>query len=647
MLKTLREQFKHLKWILWFVVFLFVFFIFVDWGTGRARARSGLSGLAAKVGGVSITEAQFIRELRGTEERYRQIYGKQYDGLRDQIDLGSITIGNMIDRYLMIEEARALGLTVTDKEVLEKIISYPVFKRSDGSFVGEQLYERILRANQSSPEEFEQSLRNEILLEKMRKALSAGVYISDANVERTFRQRNESASFDVLLVPADRALAETTATDTEARAFYDKNLTKFAHSQQRQLRYLLVDEAKLRRNLSAPAAEIEKYYAAHPGEFQQAEQVRARHILIRPKSQEAAGWNEALSRAQDVHTKAVAPGADFAALARQYSEDPGSKEGGGDLGWFARGRMVKEFEDAVFALNPGQVSGPVKSQFGYHVIRLEERKPGSARPLAEVRDIIRDKLVEGQADSEGSKRATTLRAKIDAGKLASDEQWRALADDVVTSNVTPYFGQGEVIPGLGRDPELIAEVMAAKESAVGGPRRSARGWIIYRVAKVRPAGTSSFDDAKEEARDGARRGKALEQLRQTLDAKRAALAASPLAQQAATLGGTAQTVTDHRREAQVTGIGSSKPLDDAVFATAVGSLTPATIVADHGVAVAKVTAKKVADPQAFAREKATLRASLVNDEVQRLLTALLSEAKRESNVTINPDVVDRFKPKRG
>jgi peptidyl-prolyl cis-trans isomerase D len=647
MLKTLREQFKHLKWILWFVVFLFVFFIFVDWGTGRARARSGLAGLAAKVGDVSITETQFIRELRGTEDRYRQLYGKQYDSVRDQIDFATITIGNMINRFLMIEEAHALGLTVTDQEVLDRIMSYPVFKRSDGSFVGDQLYERILRANQSSPEEFEQSLRNEILLEKLQKALSAGIYVSDADLERTYRQRNESASFDLLFVPVDRALSETTVSDAEARAYFDKNPTKFSHPQQRQLRYLLVDEAKLRRTLSAPAAEIEKYYTAHAAEFQQPEQARARHILIRPKREDATGWNEALTRAQDVHAKAVAAGADFAALARQYSEDPGSKESGGDLGWFARGRMVKEFEDAVFALKPGEVSGPVKSQFGYHVIRLEERKAASTRPLVEVRDIIRDKLVEGQADSEGSRRATALRGKIDAGKLASDEQWRALADDVITSNVTPFFSQGDVIPGLGRDPELIAEVMAAKESAVGGPRRSARGWIVYRVAKVRPAGTSTFDDAKEEARDGARRVKALEQLRQSLDAKRAALAASPLAQHAAALGGTAQTVTEHRRGAQITGVGSSKPLDDAVFATAVGSLTPAAIVADRGVAVAKVTAKKVADMQAFAREKDTLRTTMVNDEVQRLLTALLAEAKRENNVTINAEVIDRFKPKRG
>jgi len=120
MLKTLRDQFKHLKWILWFVVFLFVFFIFVDWGTGRARTR-GLAGLAARVGGVSISEAQFLKEMRNTEQRYRSMYGEQFEAVRNQIDLASMTIQNIVDRYLLLDEARKMGLGVTDKGLLDKI----------------------------------------------------------------------------------------------------------------------------------------------------------------------------------------------------------------------------------------------------------------------------------------------------------------------------------------------------------------------------------------------------------------------------------------------------------------------------------------------------------------------------------------------
>jgi peptidyl-prolyl cis-trans isomerase D len=645
MLKTLRDQFTHLKWVLWFVVFVFVFFIFVDWGTGRARSR-GLAGLAARIGNVNVSEGQFLKEVRSTEERYKQMYGKQFDKVRDQIDLGSITMQNLVDRYLLLAEAKKMGIEVTDKELLAKIMSYPAFKRSDGSFVGEDLYGRILRANQTTPDEFEAGLRQDLAMAKFQETLAAGIVIPDADVEREYRRRNESVSFEMLFVPVDRALAGVTVTEADAQAYYDANKARFTHPAQSQLHYLLVDDAKLRRTLSVPEAQIAEYYKTHQQEFAVPEEVHVQHILIRPATQDEAGWNAALAKAREVRAKALK--GDFAALAKEYSDDPGSKAKGGDLGWVARGRMVKEFEDAAFALKPGEVSEPVRSQFGYHVIKAEGRRAAAVRPLAEVRDAIKDKLVEGLADSEGNRRATALRDKIDAAKLTTDAQWRALADDVVTSNVTPFFGaQDSTIPGLGRDPELLAEVGSAKEGFVGGPRRTTRGWIVYRVATIRPAGTTPFADAKSEAMDGARRVKALETLRVELEGKRATLASGPLAAQAAALGGTAQTVTDHHRGAAIPGIGPADTLDDAVFATGVNALSPVVTVGDRGVAVARVTAKKPFDPQAFAAAKSALRESMVQEAMGRLISSMLAEAKRENPVTINPEVVDRFKPKRG
>ena len=646
MLKTLRDQFVHLKWILWFVVFLFFFFIFIDWGTGRSGRSRGLAGLAARIGNVSISESQFLKEVRSTEQEYRQMYGDQFEKVRDQMDLGSMTIQRIVDRNLMLAEGRKLGVEVTDKELIERITTYPIFKRSDGSFVGDDLYARILRANQTSPEEFEQSLREDLTRQKLVQALTVGIIVPDADVEREYRRRNESVSFEVVYVAVDRALAGVNSTEADAKAYYDANQPRFTHAAQRQLRYLLVDDVRLRRTLSVPDTQIADYYSKHPQEFAAPEQVRARHILIRPKTQDDAGWSAALAKARDVRTRAAA--GDFAAVVKQFSEDPGSKDTGGELGWFSRGRMVKEFESAAFGLKPGEMSAPVKSQYGYHIIQLEERRAAAPRPLTEVRDVIREKLVEGLADAEGNRRATALRDKIDAAKLTTDDQWHSLADDVVTSNVTPFFGaQDEMIAGLGRDPELVAEAKAAKEGFVGGPRHSSRGWVVYRVAKTRPAGTTPFAEAKDEAMQAAKRVKALENLRAEIDGKRAALASGPLAAQAAGLGGTSQTVTDHRRGAGIPGVGPAPKLDDALFSTAANAMTPAVVIGERGVAVAKVTAKKAFDPAAYAKEKAAIHDSMVKDELQRLVSSMIAEAKRENPITINPEVVDRFKPKTG
>ncbi len=646
MLKLMRDNLKNLKWILWFVVFVFVLLIFVDWGAGRGQGR-GMEGVAAKVGGAVITEVQFLRELRSTEERYRQQYGEQWEQLRRQVDLASMTLQTMIDREILLRHARRMGFRVSDEELLQKIVSFPGLQREDGSFVGEELYARILRANQTTPEEFEASLRREMLLEKMENALSGSIVIPDAELEREYRRRNEKASFEVLFVGSNMAMDRVSASEAEARAYYDGHLDEFTHGEQRRLAYLLVDNLRLRRSLAVAEAQIVEYYTTHQDEFQVAEEVRARHILIRPPSDDDAGWQAAQAKVREVARRAVAPNADFAALAREYSEDEGSRPSGGDLGWFGRGRMVKEFEDAAFSLPVGGVSGPVKSQFGYHIIKVEERRPAGLQPLEEVRERVRERVVDGLADAEGSRRAAALREKIEAAKLTTDEQWRSLADDVVTSNVTPFFSPGEPIPGIGRDADLLAELERAKEGFVGGPRRTPRGWIVYRVTSVRKAGTSPFEEVKQEAEEGARREKAVALLRGELESRRANLLSAAFSTVAPLVGGVANTVTDHTRGAAIPGVGVAETLEEAVFATPSGGVTPVVAIGNRGVAVAKVTAKTTVNREEFARDKETLRTSLVQAELQRLLASILAEEKREHPPTVNQALLARFAPRKG
>ena len=649
MLKWMRDQFKSLKIVLWFVVFIFVMLIFVDWGTGRrGQGGGGMTGLAAKVGGYDIPEGEFLKEVRALDERYRQMYGKQYDQLRKTIDLGSAAINSLVDRHLLTRQAASLGITVSDKELLDKIMSYPAFRRADGSFVGSDLYTRILRSNQMNAEEFEAGLRQDLLLQKLQGALAAGVLVTDSELEREYRRRNDHVTMSVLLVPVDKAYDRVSASDADARAYYDAHQDRFSHPEQRQLRYLLVDNAKLRRTITVPDTQVQEYYRTHEKEFAKPEEVKAAHILIRPATQDDAGWQAALAKANEVYAKATARGADFGALAKQYSEDPGSKDAGGDLGWFARGRMVKEFEDAAFSLKPGEISHPVKSQFGYHIIKLEDRHAAGQRSLDEVRATIENTIAEGLADGEGSRRANALREKIDAAKLTSEEQWKGLTDDTVTSNVTPFFAStDDFIPGLGRDPELLAEASKAKEGFVGGPRKTSRGWIVYRVAAVRAAGVTPWDEARDAAKEGARREKALTLLKQEIEQKRAAGGADPLAGIAAAFGVAPQEVKDHTRGTAIPGIGVSEALEDAAMATPVGGVSAPVVVGERGVAVAKVTDKKTFDPAAFAKEKGTLRESMLQDRVQRLMGSMLAELRRENPVTMNPAVIDRFKPEQG
>lgn len=649
MLKLMRDQFRNLKIVLWFVVVVFVLLIFVDWGTGR-QGGQGMASVAAQVGDVIITEAQFVKELRSTEDRYRQMYGQQFEAVREQIDFASLTVQNLIDRELLIRQARAMGLAVSDKDLLDRIMSFEAFRREDGSFVGEELYARVLRVNNTSPEEFEASLRRDMLIEKLQQAFTTAISLPNAEVEREYRRRNESASFEVAFVGVETVTGDTDVSEAEARRYYDEHRQEFDRPEQRALQYLLVDDARLRRVLTISDAQIAEYYASHASEFQRAEEARASHILIRPAGEDEEASRAAAARARALYTRAIAPGADFAALAREASDDPGSKDSGGDLGWFGRGRMVKEFEDAVFALRAGEVSQPVESQFGFHVIKLMERRAAGQQSLDEVRDVIRQRLAEGLAEGDGSRRAQVLKEKIDAATLKTAEQWQELAaaDEVVSSNATPLFSvTDQVIPGLGRDPELLAEVSMAREGFVGGPRRSSRGWIVYRVSQVRKAGVLPFEEARESAMEVLRRRQAVAVLSQRVEEARGAVGAEDLSAIVARLGGRVQTVTDHRRGAAVPGVGVAVALEDAVFAAPAGAVTPVVAVGERGVAFARVQSKQEMDQAGFAREAAGLRESMVQDEVQKVISSFVSRARRDHKVTVNSDVVDRYKPRQG
>jgi len=646
-LKWLRDNLRHLKFILWGVVVVFVLLVFVDWGAGRAGGPGG-AGAAVRVGDRTVSETEFLSEMRRLDQRFSQIYGERWNELRSQLDLAGQTASYFIDRHLQIAEARDVGITVTQEELQEAILETPSFKREDGQFVGPDTYKRIIRAYyQMTPEEFEERLSEDLMIGKLNALAERNIWITDAEVENEFRRQQEVSDLEVIQLRYEPQLTEVEISEDDARSAFELTADEYHRDEQRVIRYLVVETSRLRRTLPVDETETAAYYEEHKDEFLEGEQANARHILIRV-APDATPEEKAEAKVRSDGVAVIANAdADFAELAALHSEDPGSKDDGGDLGWFGRGRMVKEFEDAVFAAKPGEIVGPIESQFGFHIIRVEAFRPEHQRPFEEVEEQVRSRLLEGRASAEAEARAIALARRIQAELPEDDSAWQAIADEdeAVALNQSPPFGAGQPIPGASEGTTLADEAFAAAEGEIHGPLAVPRGWIVWQLQDIRLAGIPPFEDVRVEVEQTLRRERALDLTlakgQELAERWRQGEDGTTLAAEFASVVTEAQ---DHRRGAAVGTFGVIPSLDDHVFRARAGEILDPLDARGRGVVVVKVLDLELVDPVAFANSLEDIRARLMAERAGQLMRSILNERRRDTVVTVDNELLQRFSP---
>jgi hypothetical protein len=248
-----------------------------------------------------------------------------------------------------------------------------------------------------TPADFEESIRKQLTVEKLRSSLTEWLSVADTDLEQEYRRRNDKVKLAVVTLTADSLRGQVTASDADVASYFDAHKEEFKIPEKRKIRYLLVDIDALRAKVVVPAAEIERAYNNSVEQYSTPEQVRASHILLKTEGKDDATVK---AKAEQLLKQAKA-GADFADLAKKNSEDEASAKNGGDLDYFGRGRMVPEFDQAAFAMQTGQISDLVKTQYGYHIIKLTDKKTATTRPLAEVRQLL-GKLREGSPSASGA-----------------------------------------------------------------------------------------------------------------------------------------------------------------------------------------------------------------------------------------------------
>jgi peptidyl-prolyl cis-trans isomerase D len=646
MLKTMRASFHHLKWTLFAVIIVFilgfVFFSGSNWGG------NGSSQVVARMGGEEISTVEFDRIYRNQVQRYREMYkGSFSPELARALDLPRQVLEGMIERKLRLEAARRMNLRVSDDELARAIAALP-FSQENGQFIGSQKYSERLRLAGMLPETFEEGMREDLLVDKYAALVRASVAVPDADVRREFSAKNDKASIEYIVVPASRLETAVEPSDADLKAYYEKNKERYRAPEQRRANYLLVDRLKVRAKVPVTDNEIRAEYEAKKASYSVPEQVSVSHILVAvdPKGGPDADA-KARAKAEALLARAKA-GEDFAKLANENTDDPSGKENGGQLPPFGRGQMVPEFEQAAFDMKPGEIRGPVKTSFGYHIIRLAAKTSPTTRTLEEVRPSISGDLAERKAFAETQRLGRELGEKIRALKTKSDEELRKLQSDTVTYNTTDWFSRNGPIEGIGPNAAFSKEAWALKiGDTTTVPIDTPRGPVFLRPTAERPSAIRPFEEVKAAiANDWKAERREKEALEKLDPAAKELASGTTLAALATRYETEVKTTPDFGPEGPVPDLGAAPRLLEVVFKTPAGQAGPPVPV-PTGFVLFRVLTRTQADPAAFETQKAQLTESLRAREADRLIRSVVQQMRSDRKIEVNEEVLNSFLPQQG
>src|SRR3990172_5833207 len=374
------------------VAFAAIIVVFIFWGVGPNGGGND-PGVVASVDGEPVTQREYANLYKRQVDFYKQTFKDQFtEEMVQRLDLKHKSVDILINRILALKEAGSRGIEASEKEVQDAIRSMPAFS-NNGSF-DKDLYFKVLGSNRLNPAEFEKNVEADIITAKIRAEVLKDVSVTDDEVLKRYFEENRKVDLKYMAVESAAMKGDVNVTDEEAREYLKKNASDFMAPLKVKAFYAFARNADFEGKAALTEAEVKEYYEKNKGQFEAPAAVKARHILIGPDAKAAdkdKATADARAKAEEI-LKKVRSGADFGQIAKQASQDPGSAKQGGELGWFQKGVMIKAFEEAAFALNKNEVSAVVETEFGFHILKVEDKKDSGFLPLKEAEPAIREAL---------------------------------------------------------------------------------------------------------------------------------------------------------------------------------------------------------------------------------------------------------------
>ncbi len=628
-LKRMRSM-QVLKILLWVVVLSFLLAMFTVWGGGQEAEKGGHSLLgrdyAVKVGSDILPPGAYRLQYRFYAERVRSMLGKNFK--RSFLKGAPQRIASQLaDQLILGQMAKKYGLRVSDQEVAQTIERLYHFKNPKTE------YPVMLSRLGVSAQDYQAMVRNELLVQKLQNLLSDTAYLPDSELQRLYKEKNEKFNAMVAIAGKNAFMAKVgPITQAELKARYEKEKKTLETPEKRTLEYVEVAPAVLRKSIKITDAQVRAYYEDHIKDFSiPATERRASHILIKvAKDAKPAVVAAAKKKAEEIYKKAKA-GEDFAKLAKEYSQGPTASRGG-DLGWFGRQSMVKPFADAVFdqCKAVGDIVGPVRTQFGFHVIKLTGIG-GQAKPFDEVKEQVRQTML--LSDPSYVKQAEKLEkdAEKALGEAKDDAAMKAAAKKFglqVRDQMVPV-SKTDAIGILGKDAKLSEAVFKAMPKQWSEPVTVKKNWVRFKVTKVIPAHPSTFEEARsglmKEIRDE-KASEMAEQAAKTLlkdarDAKALEAAAKKMGLQARQTG-------LQNAKGYVPGVGQDRDLNKALLAAGKGDRV-GPVKVKTGWVVAYVTDHQAADMKKFEADKTSFAKSQRDQIASRIMQDYVAQRMKQ------------------
>jgi len=603
------------------VAFIASLFVFGQRGFGDGAGRDAV----ATVNGESIPLARYQQRYQAFMEAYARIYRDRFSPeLAERLGLPQQVVNELIQEALIVQRAGAEGLLVTDEELNAQIQAVPAFQEN-GRFALKR-YQEYVRRRGLAAAAFENEMRRELTRMKVEQAVRGGVKVTPAEVEHAFVLRREEARAAWALVEFGPLVAAASASDDELGKYLGAHQDEFRQPERRRILSVTLTPKDFLKPVADAA--VEQYYREHPKEFEEPRRVHAAHVLARvPETGGSEAEDRARAKVADVIRRAKA-GEDFAKLAKEASEDPGSASKGGDLGWVGAGELVPQFEQALFALKKGEMSPePVRSPFGFHAIRVLDVRAGGKKPLKDVAGQI-----HGRLQTEATEKAMQARAEAIRRELLAAQDFTAEAKRLGLAAVESTVSRTDRFAGVSAPDPLEEAAFNLAQGGVSPPVKTPAGLVLLKAVATIPAGVPALAEIKDRVALAVRREKAEAQARER---------ATQLAE--AAKGG--DFLAAAKRAGAVTGETSrfsrAKPAEklpgDAMLAALRAPLDAVTepVKAPQGYYVLRVLERVAPDPGALAGERATVTKEVLAQKQSQAWESWLNAARVNAKVEVH------------